>query len=109
MPGRGPTPGAALRTVLFDLDGTFADTLPALARALNSALRERTLPAVEPDSLRPVVSLGTRAIVAHGLGGTQPGELTSAVCERFLAHGEARRCAQKLARFFPREPEIPQA
>jgi len=75
--------------VLFDLDGTLADTLPGLAGSLNAALHEAGRPPIEPASLRPVVTLGTRAIVARGLGtASADDDLAEIVRERFLAHYE---------------------
>jgi phosphoglycolate phosphatase len=47
-----------IRTVLFDLDGTLADTAPDLAWALNALLEEQNLPALPYEEIRPVVSHG---------------------------------------------------
>ncbi len=55
-------------TVLFDLDGTFADTLPDLSFALAQALRERDLEPVSSDALRPLVSRGARAMAEKACG-----------------------------------------
>ena len=49
--------------VLFDLDGTLADTAPDLAFALNTLLAENGKQALPLDLLRPVVSLGGVAMV----------------------------------------------
>ena len=52
--------------ILFDLDGTFADTAPDLAYALNQTLidyQQETLPF---DQIRPVVSHGGKALIKLG-------------------------------------------
>jgi phosphoglycolate phosphatase len=55
-------------TVLFDLDGTLADTAPDLAYALNEVLRERGGVALPYDEIRPVVSHGAMALIRLGFG-----------------------------------------
>lgn len=52
--------------VLFDLDGTFADTAPDLAHALNHTLAEQQRPALPFEQIRPVVSLGGTALIKLG-------------------------------------------
>jgi phosphoglycolate phosphatase-like HAD superfamily hydrolase len=42
-------PGADIRTILFDLDGTLLDTAPDLAAALNKVLEENQQPALPFD------------------------------------------------------------
>lgn len=55
-----------IKTVLFDLDGTFADTAPDLAYALNETRLANGLTALPYDTIRPVVSHGARALVELG-------------------------------------------
>ncbi len=55
-------------TVLFDLDGTFADTLPDLRLALSQALAEQDLEPVSSRVLRPLVSRGARAMAQAACG-----------------------------------------
>jgi phosphoglycolate phosphatase len=55
-----------LHTVLFDLDGTLADTAPDLAYALNAVLKEEGRPALAGALIRPFVSQGTRGLLKIG-------------------------------------------
>jgi len=55
-------------TILFDLDGTLADTAPDLAHALNSVLEEQGEEALEFEKIRPVVSHGGIALIKLGFG-----------------------------------------
>ena len=57
-----------IKTVLFDLDGTFADTAPDLADALNRTLLANQRPALPFAQIRPVVSHGGRALIELGFG-----------------------------------------
>jgi len=57
-----------LRTVLFDLDGTLADTAPDLAYALNTVLEEQGRPHLPFAHIRPVVSHGSLALMKLGFG-----------------------------------------
>lgn len=59
---------AGIRCVLFDLDGTFADTAPDLGNALNRTLEkhgQRPMPLAE---IRPHVSHGGAALIRLGFG-----------------------------------------
>ncbi len=56
----------SLRTVLFDLDGTLADTAPDLAFALNSLLEQEEHDALPLAAIRPVVSLGSPGLLFLG-------------------------------------------
>lgn len=55
-----------IRTVLFDLDGTLADTAPDLAYALNEVRREQGLETMPFELIRPVVSHGGIALIRLG-------------------------------------------
>ena len=55
-----------VRAVLFDLDGTFVDTAPDMARALNAVRRQRSLPPLPEATLRPHVSNGARGMLESG-------------------------------------------
>jgi N-acetyl-D-muramate 6-phosphate phosphatase len=57
-----------IQAVLFDLDGTFADTAPDLTRALNAMRAARGLAAVALEETRPVTSTGARGMLRVGFG-----------------------------------------
>ena len=54
-----------LRGVLFDLDGTLADTAPDLIAAVNRILIEESRAPLPDAALRPLVSKGGRALLAR--------------------------------------------
>ncbi|MDD2915960.1 MAG: HAD-IA family hydrolase [Gallionella sp.] len=57
-----------IRAVLFDLDGTFADTAPDLAAALNHTLAMRNLPQLPLEIVRTQASHGSRGLLKIGFG-----------------------------------------
>jgi len=57
-----------IRTVLFDLDGTLADTAPDLAFALNQVRVEQGRAPLPYEAIRPVVSNGGVALTRLGFG-----------------------------------------
>jgi len=57
-----------IKTILFDLDGTFADTAPDLADALNRTLMANHRQPLPFEQIRPVVSHGGRALIELGFG-----------------------------------------
>lgn len=56
------------KAVLFDLDGTLADTAPDLGRALNMQRQRHGLPPLADDVIRPFASHGTRGLLGVGFG-----------------------------------------
>jgi N-acetyl-D-muramate 6-phosphate phosphatase len=56
------------KAILFDFDGTLADTAADLARPLNRLRTARGLPALPLESLRPFASAGARGLLEAGLG-----------------------------------------
>jgi len=56
------------KTILFDLDGTLADTAPDLADALNSVLQHNGRPPLAYEKIRPAVSHGGIALIKLGFG-----------------------------------------
>lgn len=55
-----------LNTILFDLDGTLADTAPDLANVLNILLAEENQPPLPFEIIRPHVSNGATALITLG-------------------------------------------
>jgi phosphoglycolate phosphatase len=58
----------SVRAVLFDLDGTLADTAPDLGGALNLLLAELGASPVPLEVSRPLTSSGARGMLKAGLG-----------------------------------------
>jgi phosphoglycolate phosphatase len=54
--------------VLFDLDGTLADTAPDLANALNRTLQNHGKAPLTLEQIRPAVSHGAAALIRLGFG-----------------------------------------
>lgn len=61
-----PLPVTKVRLVLFDLDGTFADTAPDLAYALNQTLASHGRIQLPLEVIRPHVSHGGVALIRLG-------------------------------------------
>jgi N-acetyl-D-muramate 6-phosphate phosphatase len=74
-----------VRAVLFDLDGTFADTAPDLGRAVNRMLEERSLAPLPIDAYRAHASAGARGLLKVGFGVSPEDEDYRDLRERFLA------------------------
>ena len=75
----------ALHAILFDLDGTLADTAPDMAYALNQVLREYRRPTLPLARIRPLVSRGGRALIELGFGIAPEHPLFPDLHQRFLA------------------------
>jgi 2-phosphoglycolate phosphatase len=58
----------APRAILFDLDGTLADTAPDLAAAVNFLRTERGLAPTPYSVLRPTASAGARGMIGAAFG-----------------------------------------
>jgi len=54
------------KAILFDLDGTLADTAPDLAAAVNVMRTKRQLPPTPYELLRPFASAGARGLIGAG-------------------------------------------
>lgn len=82
----------AIEAVLFDLDGTLADTAPDLGGALNLLREESGLPSLPLDELRPYASSGARGLLAVGFDVTPDHDRYMDLQQRFLALYEDRIC-----------------
>ena len=81
--------------VLFDLDGTLADTAPDLARgAQPRARRSRPAPRCRYRVLRPHASAGARGLLGAGMGIAPEHADFPALRDAFLAHYEAALCVE---------------
>ncbi|MDH4094906.1 MAG: HAD hydrolase-like protein, partial [Betaproteobacteria bacterium] len=95
------------RAVLFDLDGTLADTAPDLAGALNRLRAEQGLQPLPIERLRPFASAGARGLVHAGFG-VKPGDADyDALREAFLEFYRENTCVD--TRLFPGVAELLEA
>ena len=92
------------KCILFDLDGTLADSAPDLAAAINFVRNERGLPAVPYEQLRPVASAGAPGLVNAAFHLTPENEQYHSIRERFLFN-YATNIANKTS-LFPGIPEL---
>ena len=92
------------RAVLFDLDGTLADTAPDLAAAVNRMRTEQGHERLPLERLRPFASAGARGLV-HAAFGVKPGDAEyESMRETFLDFYAERVCRE--TRLFPGIAEL---
>ena len=95
---------AETSAVLFDLDGTFADTAPDLGYALNVQLQARGRDPLAIDQIRRVASSGARGLLGLGFG-LSPGDAEyEALSTEFLNLYAANLCRE--TRLFPGIEEL---
>ncbi|MBV8659116.1 MAG: HAD-IA family hydrolase [Burkholderiales bacterium] len=80
------------RAILFDLDGTLADTARDLGGALNRLLAEEGRPPVPYELIRPIASHGARGLVELGFGIHKGEDGFDDLRLRFLDHYEDGFC-----------------
>ncbi|WP_047250377.1 HAD family hydrolase [Chromobacterium subtsugae] len=73
-----------IKAVLFDLDGTLADTARDLGAALNRLLKEEGLPPQSYEAIRPMASHGARGLVRLGFGAGLDAERMESLRVRFM-------------------------
>jgi phosphoglycolate phosphatase len=95
---------APSRAVLFDLDGTLADTAADLAAALNHLRTQRGMNALPVSEVRPFASMGARGLLRAGFGlsSDDPGYL--AMRNAFLDRYDENVCVE--TRLFPGMAEL---
>ncbi len=95
---------AQARAVLFDLDGTLADTAPDLGRALNRLRAEHGLGPLPLGVMRAQASSGARGLLKAGFGSTSENEGYDALRDRFLELYAENLCVD--TRLFDGIPEL---
>ena len=89
---------ASIKTVLFDLDGTLADTAPDLAYALNQTLEKNDRQTLPFEKIRPVVSHGGVALIKLGFS-IEPDHLEFETLRQQLLHVYINNIANKTTLF----------
>ena len=80
------------KAVLFDFDGTLADTAPDLGAALNSLRAEHGLAALPIETLRPFASSGARGLLRGGFDMPPEDARYEAMRDAFLSHYDRNVC-----------------
>ena len=83
-----------IKAVLFDLDGTFADTAPDLAAAVNHVRQVHHLPPLPLEILRPQASHGSVGLLKAGMNAAPTDANFPAFRDLFLDHYTAHICDQ---------------
>lgn len=73
------------QAILFDLDGTLADTAPDLGRALNLQRERHGLPPLPDVTIRPYASHGSRGLLGVGFGLVPEDAAFAAMRDEYLA------------------------
>ena len=93
-----------IKAVLFDLDGTLADTAPDLGYALNEQRKLHNLPPLSDEAIRPQASHGAKGLLQLGFNiGPQDANFNT-MREEYLKLYETHICLH--TRLFPGMPEL---
>jgi len=92
------------RAVLFDFDGTFADTAPDLAAAVNAMRTARGLQPLAAALVRPYASMGARGLLRIGFDMTSEHPDYIAMRDEFLDRYAQALCVR--TRLFPGMAEL---
>jgi len=95
---------APSRAVLFDLDGTLADTAADLGAAVNHLRRQRGLNELAVDEVRPYASMGARGLLRVGFGLSPEDSGYLPLRNAFLDRYDACVCVE--TRLFPGMAEL---
>ena len=93
-----------IKAVLFDLDGTLADTAPDLGYAVNCMRVARGLPELALAATRSYTSMGARGMLNAGLGIMPDHPEYAALRDEFLGIYEQNLCRE--TRLFPHMAEL---
>lgn len=93
-----------IKGVLFDLDGTFADTAPDLAAALNHVRELHQQPPLPLETVRPQASHGARGLLGLGFGITPDDPQYDVLHVDFLAYYNTHICVH--TNLFPGMAEL---
>jgi len=93
-----------IEAVLFDLDGTLADTAPDMARTVNLMRTRRGLASVPLELVRPHVSKGARGMICSAFEMTSDHPDFQAMRDEFLALYGENLCVD--TRLFPGMGEL---
>lgn len=88
-----------IQAVLFDLDGTLADTARDLGGALNTLLRRHGLPEKSPADIRPLAGQGAGTLVSFGFGIAASHPEHETLRQQYLA--EYQSCSGRDTVLFP--------
>ena len=94
----------AIAAVLFDLDGTLADTAGDLGLALNRIRLAKGMQPVPIEELRPYASSGARGLLHRGMGVTPEHTDYNSLRETFLMHYET--CLSETTTLFDGVPAL---
>lgn len=93
-----------MKAVLFDFDGTLADSAPDLAAAVNRMREARRLAPLDASTVRPYASMGARGLLRIGFAMTPEHPDYVAMRDEFLDRYAEAVCEE--TRLFPGMPEV---